>query len=155
MGRAAGGCEPAHHKTYDTAQQLDKFLERLERPYLESESRLPVFTELSRGRPSRKPSVRVDIYSDTRPPPERGYEHRLCTVACATNYFSAGASLYDLEMSDPTHLAQNLTEYFSAVMCLVLTFHCWRLDRQGRANATTKASYPPKLPTSPWLVCSS
>ncbi len=62
-------------------------------------------------------------------------------MACATNYFSAAASLYDLEMSDPTHLAQNLTEYFSAVMCLVLTFHCWRLDRQGRANATTKASY--------------
>ena len=53
----------------------------------------------------------------------------------------AVTSLYDLEMSDPTHLAQNLTEYFSAVMCLVLTFHCWRLDRQGRANATTKASY--------------
>ena len=63
-------------------------------------------------------------------------------MACATNYFSAAISLYDLlEMSDPTHLAQNLTEYFSAVMCLVLTFHCWRLDRQGRANATTKASY--------------
>ncbi len=69
MGRVAGGCEPAHHKTYDTAQQLDKFLERFERPYLESESRLPVFTELSRGRPSRKSSVRVDIYSDTRPRP--------------------------------------------------------------------------------------
>ena len=57
------------------------------------------------------------------------------------DYFSTGRSLYDLGMSDPTHLAQNLTEYFTAVMCLVLTFHCWRLDRQGRVGATTKASY--------------
>ena len=44
-------------------------------------------------------------------------------------------------MTDPTHVVQNLTEYFSAVMYLVLTFHCWRLYRQGRANVTTKASY--------------
>jgi hypothetical protein len=57
------------------------------------------------------------------------------------DYFLAGTSLYHLGMSDPTHLAQNLTEYFSAVMCLVLTFHCWRLDRQGRVGTTTKASY--------------
>ena len=49
--------------------------------------------------------------------------------------------LYNLTVTDPTHVVQNLTEYFSAVMCLVLTFHCWRLDRQGRANVTTKASY--------------
>jgi hypothetical protein len=57
------------------------------------------------------------------------------------DYFPTGTFLYDLVMSDPSHLAQNLTEYFSAVMCLVLTFHCWRLDRQGRVGATTKASY--------------
>ena len=57
------------------------------------------------------------------------------------NYFPTVTSLYNLVMSDPTHLAQNLTEYFSALMCLVLTFHCWRLDRQGRIGATTKASY--------------
>jgi hypothetical protein len=57
------------------------------------------------------------------------------------NYFPTVTSLYNLVMSDPTHLAQNLTEYFSALMCLMLTFHCWRLDRQGRVGATTKASY--------------
>jgi hypothetical protein len=57
------------------------------------------------------------------------------------NYFPTMTSLYNLVMSDPTHLAQNLTEYFSALMCLMLTFHCWRLDRQGRVGATTKASY--------------
>ena len=57
------------------------------------------------------------------------------------NYFPTVTSLYNLVMSDPTHLAQNLTEYFSALMCLVLTFHCWRLERQGRVGATTKASY--------------
>jgi hypothetical protein len=57
------------------------------------------------------------------------------------NYFPTVTSLYTLVMSDPTHLAQNLTEYFSALMCLMLTFHCWRLDRQGRVDATTKASY--------------
>jgi hypothetical protein len=57
------------------------------------------------------------------------------------NYFPTVTSLYTLVMSDPTHLAQNLTEYFSALMCLMLTFHCWRLDRQGRVGAITKASY--------------
>jgi hypothetical protein len=57
------------------------------------------------------------------------------------NYFPTVTSLYNLVMSDPTHLAQNLTEYFSALMCLMLTFHCWRLDRQGRVGAITKASY--------------
>jgi len=49
--------------------------------------------------------------------------------------------LYNVRVSDPTYLIQNLVEYFTGVMCLVLTFHCWRLDRQGRANVTTKASY--------------
>jgi hypothetical protein len=49
--------------------------------------------------------------------------------------------LYNLAMSDPTYLVQNLAEYLTGVMCLVLTLHCWRLDRQGRANAITKASY--------------
>jgi hypothetical protein len=49
--------------------------------------------------------------------------------------------LYNLAMSDPTYLSQNLAEYFTGVMCLVLTFHCWRLDRQGRANALPKSSY--------------
>jgi hypothetical protein len=57
------------------------------------------------------------------------------------NYSPTVTSLYNLVMSDPTHLAQNLTEYFSALMCLMLTFHCWRLDRQGRVGAITKASY--------------
>ena len=49
--------------------------------------------------------------------------------------------LYNLAVSDPTYLIQNLAEYFTGVMCLVLTFHCWRLDRQGRASAVTKGSY--------------
>jgi len=49
--------------------------------------------------------------------------------------------LYNLALSDPTYLIQNLAEYFTGVMCLELTFHCWRLDRQGRASDTTKASY--------------
>jgi dolichyl-phosphate-mannose--protein O-mannosyl transferase len=49
--------------------------------------------------------------------------------------------LYNLAMSDPTYLIQNLAEYFTGVMCLALTFHCWRLDRQGRASAVTKGSY--------------
>jgi hypothetical protein len=49
--------------------------------------------------------------------------------------------LYNLLVNDPTYLVQNLTEYFSAMMCLVLTFLCWHLDRQGRANVITKASY--------------
>jgi hypothetical protein len=44
-------------------------------------------------------------------------------------------------MRDPTYLIQNLAQYFTGVLCLVLTFHCWRLDRQGRASAITKASY--------------
>ena len=34
-----------------------------------------------------------------------------------------------------------MTEYFGGVLVLVLTFLCWHFDRQGRANATTKASY--------------
>jgi hypothetical protein len=50
-------------------------------------------------------------------------------------------SLYNLAVSDPTYLIQNLAEYFTGVMCLILTFHCWRLDRQGRASAITKGSY--------------
>jgi hypothetical protein len=50
-------------------------------------------------------------------------------------------SLYNLAVSDPTYLIQNLVEYFTAVTCLVLTFHCWRLDRQGRASDVTKGSY--------------
>ena len=45
-GRAAGECEPAHHKTYVSAQRFDKFLVMLERPHLEPESRLLVVTEL-------------------------------------------------------------------------------------------------------------
>ena len=83
----------------------------------------------------------ISFYSDTQPRPGEITKNRLGTAACAMDYFPAGRSLYDLGMSDPTHLAQNLTEYFTAVMCLVLTFHCWRLDRQGRVGATTKASY--------------
>jgi hypothetical protein len=50
-------------------------------------------------------------------------------------------SLYNLLVSDPTYIVQNLAEYCSAVMCLVLTFLCWRLEWQGRANVITKASY--------------
>jgi hypothetical protein len=53
----------------------------------------------------------------------------------------AATILYNLVMNDPAILIQNLTEYFSSVMFLVLTFYCWHLDRQGRASATTKASY--------------
>jgi hypothetical protein len=49
--------------------------------------------------------------------------------------------LSNLAMSEPTYLTQNLAEYFTGVVCLVLTFYCWHLDWQGRANATTKASY--------------
>ena len=49
--------------------------------------------------------------------------------------------VYNLAMSDPTYLVQNLVEYFTGVMCLILTLYCWRLDRQGRASAVTKASY--------------
>ena len=49
--------------------------------------------------------------------------------------------LYNIAVTDPSYIVQNLTEYFSGVMCLVLTFHCWRLDWRGRASATTKASY--------------
>ncbi len=39
-----------HQKSYNIAQQFDQFLVGLERPHLELESRLPIFTELSRGR---------------------------------------------------------------------------------------------------------
>jgi len=49
--------------------------------------------------------------------------------------------LYNLTVNDPTHLVRTLAEYSTGVMCLVLTFHCWRLDRQGRASAVTKGSY--------------
>ena len=49
--------------------------------------------------------------------------------------------LYNLVMSDPPYLIQNLVEYFTGVLCLILTFHCWRLDLQGRSSAVTKASY--------------
>jgi hypothetical protein len=49
--------------------------------------------------------------------------------------------LYNIAVTEPTYIVQNLTEYFSVVTCLVLTFYCWHLDWQGRANATTKASY--------------
>jgi hypothetical protein len=58
-----------------------------------------------------------------------------------TDCDSDALSLYNLAMSDSTYLIQNLAEYFTGVMCLVLTFHCWRLDRRGRANALTKGSY--------------
>jgi len=49
--------------------------------------------------------------------------------------------LYNLAMSDPTYLIQNLAEYFTGVLCLVLTFYCWRLHLQGRASAVTKGCY--------------
>jgi hypothetical protein len=49
--------------------------------------------------------------------------------------------LYNIAVSAPTYLIQNLVEYFTGVMCLVLTIYSWRLDWQGRASATTKASY--------------
>jgi hypothetical protein len=55
-------------------------------------------------------------------------------------YFDA-TFLYNIAVTAPTYIVQNLTEYFSGVMCLVLTFHCWHLDWRGGANATTKASY--------------
>jgi hypothetical protein len=58
-----------------------------------------------------------------------------------TDCDSSALFLYNLAVSDPTYLIQNLAEYFTSVMCLVLTFHCWRLDRQGRASAITKGSY--------------
>jgi hypothetical protein len=71
----------------------------------------------------------------------RCYKRRLCTAAPCNDLLPPATFLYNLLVNDPTYLVQNLTEYFSAVMCLVLTFLCWRLDWQGRANVITKASY--------------
>jgi hypothetical protein len=72
--------------------------------------------------------------------------HGLTSVGYVQWLFVADCSLpatflYNLLVNDPTYLVQNLTEYFSAMMCLVLTFLCWHLDRRGRANVITKASY--------------
>jgi hypothetical protein len=50
VDRAVGRCESVYHKTCNTTQQCDQFLVGLERPHLEPESRLPIFTELSGGR---------------------------------------------------------------------------------------------------------
>ena len=65
----------------------------------------------------------------------------MCFDSFVTDCDFNTAFLYNLVMSDPNYLVQNLAEYFTGVMCLVLTLHCWRLDRQERANATAKASY--------------
>ena len=51
-------------------------------------------------------------------------------------------SLYNNRvMHDLNTLIGVMTEYFGGVLVLVLTFLCWHLDRRGRANVTTKASY--------------
>ena len=44
-------------------------------------------------------------------------------------------------MHDLTTIPQVLTQYTSGVMLLALTFHCWQLDRRGRATKTLKVSY--------------
>ena len=44
-------------------------------------------------------------------------------------------------MHDLTTTAQFLCQYTSGVMLLALTFHCWQLDRRGRATKTLRVSY--------------
>ena len=44
-------------------------------------------------------------------------------------------------MHDLTTTAQFLCQYTSGVMLLALTFHCWQLDRRGKATKTLRVSY--------------
>jgi hypothetical protein len=40
-----------------------------------------------------------------------------------TNCSATAAFLYNIAVSAPTYLIQNLVEYFTGVMCLVLTIY--------------------------------
>ena len=44
-------------------------------------------------------------------------------------------------MYDLMTTAHFLCEYISGVMLLALTFHCWQLDRRGKATKTVRVSY--------------